>query len=716
MPQSKSFLKFGLILGLIAAGVLSLRVAEAGLPSIAGGKQLFGKGEKHTGGGKQPMIVNGDTVEFKSEGREVVAEGHVEIVHEDSTLVCDRVRVFIDEKLALAEGHVKLSKKDGPVLEGDAIVYDFAAQSGTIVSPRILMAPYYGKAELMEKISETEFLVNDCDLSTCDLPHPHYTLHCKEVKMNPGNSMTAKGVKFSILDVPLMYMPVFSQQLMDKRPKFMILPGNKRDFGMELFGSYRYYLSQNVKGLLHLDWYQKKGWAEGVDLNYNSKIFGLGNIKYYTIDQEGSVENVTRRLDETGERYRAEVRHKWDLSDRDHVILEYFKESDIDFRKDYFLREYQKNTNPQSFFLWSHVFPNATLSFLGQPRVNDFDAVLQRIPELKLETVNQKMGDTSFYFKNTTAMAHLVNAPADMAPAPDVSRIDSTNQVGYVCRFMSIDMNPYVGYRGTYYDRELLVHDDVIRSTYFGGVDMSTKLFKIYDVGTNAMNLDINKLRHIVTPSIRYLYQEQPTVSLSRLFQLDDVDALDRQNVVTLGLENKLQTKRKGEPVDLLTFILSSDYDIERNTTTGKGFQNVKYKLELKPYSSWELDSEAEYDTINKNFRTLTTDYWQNIAKDTHLGLGYRYKQGESSQVTAGFNSPLNPFWSIGVYERFELRTGKLVEQEYTLDRDLHCWTMQFIINQHEGNGIAFMLGFKLKAFPEIGLHAKESFNPPRTP
>lgn len=665
---------------------------------------------------KQPITVNGDTVEFKTEGKEMVAQGNVEVTHQDTKLICDKVRVFIDQKIAIAEGHVKMIKPGTQELSGDMIIYDFSDQTGTIINPSVRMPPYYGKAQSMERISENEFLMTDGDISTCDLPHPHWLLSCHEVKMKqPERLLTAKGVKVSILDVPLMYLPEFSQRLTDTRPRFMITPGHKSDLGQYLLGAWRYYLNQSAKGVVHFDWYQNRGWAEGVDLNYVTKSFGNGNAKYYRIDETNNSKNNPVPPDERerNERSKIELRHRWDTA-TDHLVLEYFRESDVNFRKDYFFREYERVTNPDSFLLLSHVYPNATLSFQGHPRVNKFDSVVERIPELKLETVNQRIGLTPFYYKNTTSMSHLVNAPANAPATPDVSRIDTANQLSYIFRLSGLDFGPFIGERETFYSKGINTKDNLVRDIFFGGMNVSTKLFKIYNVQSNFMNLNVNQLRHIITPSVQYTYQKEPNILSSRLIQFDDIDALDKQNTVTLSLENRLQTKRRDVDVDLITLILSTNYNIEKNITTGTGFQTALYHLELRPYEAWALESEAEYDTVGNFFRSLTADLWSTMGK-ANTTLGYRYKKGESSQVTFGFNCPLNPFWKVGVYERFEFKTGSLMEQEYTLDRDLHCWTVQFIIDQSKGEGISFLVAFKLKAFPNLGINAQKTFSPPRT-
>ncbi len=665
-------------------------------------------------GGKQPITVNGDVVEFKSEGREITAEGNVEIIYQGSRITCDKVRVFIDQKIAIADGHVRFRQATGEELSGETIVYDFASQTGTIISADVLMSPYYGHTELMERISDSEFILQEGVLSTCDLPHPHYSLGCSEAQMKPGNILTAKGVKIKVGDVPIMYLPQYSQRMMDKRPRLMIIPGHGKELGTYALGSWRYYLNENAKGLLHFDWYQDKGWAEGADLNYNTKLFGGGNFKYYRIDEKDNRVGLPESMKENNQRSRLELRHRWDPGDRDHFVMELFKSSDADFRKLYFFREYEKEPNPKTYFLYSHVYPNATFSFQAQPRVNAFETILEKVPELKLETINQQIGSSRWYYKNTTTADHLMNTVANVGVTADVSRIDTSNQISYIFRFMNVDFSPFVGERNTFYSRGVSPDKTLLRDMFFTGFDASTKFFKTFDVDTDFMKLNINKLRHVVTPSIQYRYQDQPSVSKDILIQLDDVDALEMQDKVTLALENKFQTKRNGISVDLATLILSSDYNVEHTSTLDSGFLNFKYDLEFKPYEWWEFDSDAEYDIRANFFKTINADYWVNAGKARTVA-GYRFKKDESSQLTAGFTYPLNPFWKLGVYERFQFDTGSLVEQEYRLERDLHCWTMEFIINQRETEGLSFYVDVKLKAFPEIGINAEKTFAPPRT-
>ncbi|MFA5038906.1 MAG: LptA/OstA family protein [Candidatus Omnitrophota bacterium] len=663
--------------------------------------------------GKQPVTVNGDVVEFKADGREIVAEGNVEIVGQEMRMKADRVRVFMDEKLVIAEGNVYF-RKGLEEMQGEMIVFDFGEGSGTLIEPKVRMAPYYGRAEVMDRTASNEIFLRNALLSTCDLPHPHYSLSCEEVTTDKDNMMRAKGIKLSVLGLPLMYLPAYSHRLTDKRPRFEITPGHRKNYGMELFGMWRYYLNPNAKGVLHFDWYQLKGWAQGIDLNYNTKVIGYGNVKYYRIDEKDTREEIPESQRRNNERSRVEVRHKWQMTAEDQAVFEYFRASDVNFRKDYFYREYEKDPQPASFFQYTHSFPNAIFSFLAQPRVNHFETVLQKIPEVRLETFSQKIGDTNFYFKDISSADFLSYAVANSGNRTEVMRADTSNQLSYLFRWLGIDFGPYVGHQDTFYSRGVDSDGSLIRGMFFSGLDVSTKLYKVFDLETNAWGLDIHKLRHIITPTAQYRYQHEPTVGMSRLQQLDAIDSLDSLNRVTLGLENKLQTKRNDLEVDLLRVLLSADYFFESNNSYEEGFSLLKYEMEFKPYSWWELDGDAEYDLRKERFNAVNAEFWTALGKlSTHLG--FRYAHSENSQMTAGFGYQLNPFWNFQLYERFELDSGRFIEQEYRLTRDMHCWLMELIVNQRETEGVSVLVAFTLKAFPEIGINAETTFSPPRT-
>ena len=91
--------------------------------------------------------------------------------------------------------------------------------------------------------------------------------------------------------------------------------------------------------------------------------------------------------------------------------------------------------------------------------------------------------------------------------------------------------------------------NNIVRGLFRTSLDVGTKFYRIWDdYKTNFAGLNINGLRHMITPTITYLYQARPTFPASNLNQFDpSIDDLYRINQLEYGLENKLQTKRDGQ-------------------------------------------------------------------------------------------------------------------------------------------------------------------------
>ena len=105
---------------------------------------------------------------------------------------------------------------------------------------------------------------------------------------------------------------------------------------------------------------------------------------------------------------------------------------------------------------------------------------------------------------------------------------------------------------------------------FSGGGGLSTRFYRVYGREKDFLGVEIDRLKHIITPRIEYDYIHQPTVTAGELTGFDGVDSLAERNAVRLSLENKLQTRRKRpgqkegegekEAVDLVYLKTEIDY------------------------------------------------------------------------------------------------------------------------------------------------------------
>ncbi|MDD5429032.1 MAG: hypothetical protein PHI58_07370, partial [Candidatus Omnitrophica bacterium] len=267
---------------------------------------------------------------------------------------------------------------------------------------------------------------------------------------------------------------------------------------------------------------------------------------------------------------------------------------------------------------------------------------------------------------------------------------------------------------------------NVIRTVLNAGVSGSAKFYKIYNFSTNVLGININKLRHIITPTATYYYTHQPVIDPGKLTQFDEIDAVDKQNHVAMGIENRLQTKRMRDgqlkSVDLATLMINSDYAFRMKKGTGtlykQHFQYLNFKLELIPYDWLYSVSELAYNTKNSAVSTASVDLYGNVTNKWTLGTRYEYQKEEggiSNLVTADATYKINDKWRVRAYETFSFFKGAFLEQEYTVYRDFHCFVGEFTIRLvPENNEAGFWFVMRMKAFPQTPIGLKQTYSRPR--
>jgi len=531
------------------------------------------------------------------------------------------------------------------------------------------------------------------------------------------------------------YLPYYSYALKPDRPKVTVLPGKDKDWGFYVLTAWRYEFNQYLKGVLHLDYRERKDFASGFDNYYQTRGYGKGFVKIYYMnerDLESKHPWKQPRITHERERYVIQHRHSWDIDRDTDLRFEYWGLSDTDILKDYFYRkDYERDPEPPSYLSVIRSRPNYTVSFLGQRRFNKIFTRLEYQPELKLDIHNVRIGGgySRYYWKSENSFANLSWKEAHPSNLDkDTVRVDSYNQISRVSKLGFLHITPYVGGRETYYTKDKYGDHDWFRGAFYTGMDVETKFYRIFEVQTNKWGLDINNLRHVITPKVGYDYVHSPTVASEKLVQFDGLDSISRLNQFTLSLENKLQTKRKVsgeteerfEAVDLACLLISTHYDYR--LPSGSKFSDVNFDFEFTPFNWLTLEFDTAYDHRQDRFKTFNLDIYVDREDKWKCGLGYRYAHESHSEATFELSFKPTPLWKVGIYERFMFKGyphGKkkiyaLREQQYRIVRDLHCWTSEILYTVSRGEGESIYLVFRLKAFPELPLEFGKSYHRPK--
>jgi lipopolysaccharide assembly outer membrane protein LptD (OstA) len=640
-------------------------------------------------------------------------DSKIYITYKDVRIDSSKVEFDLEKQIAVAKGSAKMKEKDA-VLTGNALEYNFRTETGSLLNARLSEKIWYAGAQKALKTPDKDLIeLERAYITTCDIPgKPHYRIQARRVYYYIDDRVVAKNALMFVGNLPVVYFPYWSQSVKDGRSNFSVSVGHKKEWGGFVLTTWRYDLGKYLKYKIHADHRQLKGFASGVDADYDTKDYGFGQLKTYYMNERDKYEDNPQEK----ERYRGQLKHRWQIDDTTLGLFEYNKLSDIDFTKDYLYREYADDVQPVSETSLTHYEQDFSISLYARKRTNRFYSEVERLPEVELNTVGKEIADTNFYLRHDLALANLNKKNANSGDDTDANRVDSYNELKYPTKlpgkFDWINIAPYIGTRQTYYSKDNNgTEHGFVRGIHYYGFEMNTKFFRIFDCKRKALGIEINRLRHIITPNVKYSYIHSPTVEASRLGTFDDIDSITSSNVFNLGVENHLQTKwakpgsEEMENVDILYFYPYVEY--RQNAAPGtKHFGFINTEFNLKPYRWLHFDSDSVFNQYQRRMENINFDLYAIHDDKWSFGLGKRYDRDISEQLTTDLYYKFNQKWQARVYTRYLSYTDSFQQQQYTVYRDLHCWLLEatYDIKLNDDGSVedrTFWFIFRLKAFPD---------------
>lgn len=663
----------------------------------------------------QPIQVHGDHVEYFHEQEKVVGTGHVHIDYEGGSLNADKITLYMNTKIAVAEGNVVL-KQGSNVYKGPRGEYNYGTKTGTVTGMDAFIPPsLYGKAKTIEKVSENHYRAHDSYITTCCGDSPFYRVEAHDVDIYSGDKVVVRNAVIYVKNVPIFFVPYYVQPLTNfSRFPVELVPGTDSRWGPFLLSKLRYQIADrpDFKDRMDFlaDYRVKRGFGGGVDNYYTSRALGRGVLRVYYADDQKPPETAS------SDRYRAQWRHQMKLTPDTTLTTEINKESDKDVIKDFFYRqEYEQNVVPDNYVSLITNKPEYTFAALERARVNDFDTVLERDPQLRFDTHTRQFADTPFYLREEYQFDNLRLMPSNSSEEQDTTRFDTNHTLLYNMQVGALNVTPRVGTRQTYYSRGI-DERDMIRSTFDPGLDASIRFYRTYNVEVDALGLHYHGIRHIFAPTASYNYRPNPSVLRTELQQFDELDTIDKQNFIRYSFENKFQARQevgKNHALEVreigrIVPFFDTDFDSGH-------LENVGIQYEASPWTWLGFSGDATYNSRTGKFDTADEDIGVDLGPNFRVTAGERYVQDSSSQTTVQLDWKINSIWSAKLYDRYEFETNDSREFELTLSRTFNCVIADFTYNHKQDQGDSFFVQLYLKGFPKASIGLKQSYNSPRT-
>ncbi len=585
-----------------------------------------------------------------------------------------------------------------------------------------------------------------------------------------------------IYGMPVIWLPVFYKPKAESPGLFQIQMGENSDWGYYFLMSKRFDLTDNPASSVRLlfDYYTMRGVGYGMNADVaepNSRTeistYTMYDLRpYYSSD----VENY--RLEIPHWRYNFRLTNITHITPRLDFRGNFSLLSDYYFLDDFFSSEFNADPEPATFAALEYQFDRFSTSLYVRPRVNTFFTTVERLPEFRIDTQRQQLFGTDLYYQNNMSVDYLQmrwrefdrRRPGNLEELKDYqsARFDTTHFLYYPLQFKKygleelkwLNIIPRIGGRFTAYsdstDSPISTEDLMKMFLVNSATDNSRLSIRNYDnrggsqarfIGEAGVEANtkfsyawqnvrnvfwrLDGLRHVVEPYVNYTYIPEPTVDREYLYYFDDIDRIDRQNFIRLGVINRLQTRRGsfGHEVVYDWLRMENYYDYFMRTDNGfnnggdfctKITFNPTQRLSLSTFFSIDAggnnDHEAEAIRRGREAgRPGISNSWLNrwnvtakyeLFQDCTISLSYLYHDAYATRSTYSMGSTLTdlesgtafdkyywdrsqqlrtgitvPLWTdrtfFGSYDIFyDFEMGMIREQRVRLMKVLHCWTV----------------------------------------
>jgi len=567
-------------------------------------------------------------------------------------------------------------------------------------------------------------------VTNCPFGHPHYKIageRVRLVKEDPHLFVTAweADLKTGREEKSLVGVSSFSADVGRREAFFLrsFTMGTDSRYGVFVKTSWRLtHLNLNAdwieNWILNLDYYGSRGPGIGTELDYvfdtESGARHFGNLKAYMLSDSGTEDdNGMPVTEQTRGRFWERHRVQWDPNWR--TDFEFYWLSDAGFLDEYFETEFEQEKAPESYLFTRYRKDNFWAGLTIKTQVNSFMNQIAEQPSVELQWLGVPFWRFVYDASVVTGLYQLeLSDLLGVADPPSLWRFHTQHKLSLPFNIGCVRFDPFVRVLGTYAGAGMPTvaggnwEDSASGLGFGGGLRASTTFSKSFNVVNDF--LDINRLRHIVTPYseldlLSYSGDSRDFIQLGGLdpwpfrgvgprARDDMIDAIDNHMIWKFGLRQRLQTKRmrRGQmrTVDWL------DVDI---AYVGRSDDSVRlmdddgyFELDL----DWRLtESFSIHSQDNRIGSGNTPDYWNlgmtlELPHHTFFSLDYYSLQDLNSAMVATLYRKLSDHYALLVQETYDFDTAQ--DESANLDtlvmirRFFHKWVLDFGI-EHEAYG-----------------------------
>lgn len=684
-------------------------------PAARAGDSLpFQKGVQ----GPEPWEITAKTLSYNEAEGLYTAEGDVVISKAGQALYTQKATYNIKTAMAEAEGGFRL-ESGGDFATGESGTFNLQTQTGIIRNGTLFLKQnhYYLSGGIMEKTGKDSYIVRDCRLTTCDGPHPDWTITGKEVKVTLEGYGQVSHATFRARDVPLLYFPYMLFPAKTQRQTGLLPPrmGYSTFTGGDLEIPFYWAIGEQADLTFYQRGMSRRGYMQGVELDYvtdpQSKgiaLFDILNDKIATKDMTDGDALQVSPFPRTN-RTRYWLRGKLDqalplgltvrgdadyVSDQDYLIEFEKGLFGLDARPDLarnFDRPIEERRSPtrRSALRLERDGENYSLqaggSFHELPQSPGDNAIPQPLGAVTYTLMPEQVAGWPLFFDLGTDYGYVWRKEGIKGNRVVLSpRVSAPLWLG---PYVECEPSLRYTYNGRWYNNLQGEDEGNGDQDYEARARIQTSAERFFDVGWGGAS----RLRHKISPVLTYRYKGFKGTEDTPWFEpTQEEHLLDHaRNLVLFSLENYLDARyedAKGQRSyrQWASFFLQQGYAIGESWTftdpgmEEKNFTPMTATLIVTPFSSLDLRGSASWDHYARTFSgaNVSLQYsrqGKDIRPDIYK-IDYGYEQEGIKNLNLWANVHVGWGLSLGGNLQRDISQGANIVSAGWVGYDSQCW------------------------------------------
>ncbi|MCB1754841.1 MAG: LPS-assembly protein LptD [Gammaproteobacteria bacterium] len=682
-----------------------------------------------TGQTLTPAELDSDTIDasadmVRSEDGTVLLRGSSVITFQGQQIRADDARYDSNTGEVQVEGELSYSTPEFRLDSNDATV-DLNSNSFRSGKSTYLLTLdgriAQGRASRLVRDEKTRIKLWDATYSACPPGEEAWNIKASKIRLDPEEGIgTAKNIALRFKGVPILYAPVFSFPINNKRKTGFLAPSFRQaeNTGFEIMIPWYWNISPNLDATLTPRYMTQWGTQFQGEFRYKNRIGDWKLNTEYLYDNDA---DMARRF--------TRFRHQGTLASRWSSLIDASFVTD----KDYF-QDFGDSLNIASI---THLDRRGEIRY--RDNINDFLIRIQRYqtvdseipaekrPYLRLPQIswNATLPRSRHGFKAGMS-SELVYF--DRNDSVTGSRVDLHPSLSLPLSSDSWFLTPTAGLRYTNYqlqnvelsEIDAVTDSNITRSLPYGSIDGGLFFDRHTDNKGSVQTLE---------PRMYYLrvpYEKQSDIpvfdsgeldfNFSQLFRENRFSGNDRvadANQLTTAVTTRFIDGPSGREqlrasIGQIVYFDDRRVFLEEEKTERRSSSDLVGEISAELKSNWVVKSNMQYNPYNSTTVRSSVQFSYQPASDRVFNMAHRRILGKTEQIDFSAFWPLNDNWKASGRWNFSLDSRTSIETTLGLEYESCCWAFRFAARRYISDDgldheINYFLELILKGLAPVG-------------